>query len=308
LSNTAHFTFFIEENTSVTSCTCVQCHYIFCHTHLLPFDGNVLLNQAILTKDDLSAIAQEETIDNGTITFDQVFQPVVAAGYINGIDDDTYTYNYFGTDKNNDVGNGNVNYNASATLIDFEVETPFASVNNGTSLSLEVMNLFDTINVTETGTIDNENTKYITVAVVEAYKDTLAGNKINFRIKESFTGSPWIGATDPTTGASVYLGDLINGNSNYIEFYTSLGKDNYVPGKTSTLKQRPNDIYFTNVNNKIAYETSFTQKMCEKNISEAQIIQSLQTIFNKCSNINAQDIDYVVDAGISNISATSFIL
>jgi hypothetical protein len=235
--------------------------------------GNVLLNQAILTKDDLSAIAQEETIDNGTITFDQVFQPVVAAGYINGIDDDTYTYNYFGTDKNNDVGNGNVNYNASATLIDFEVETPFASVNNGTSLSLEVMNLFDTINVTETGTIDNENTKYITVAVVEAYKDTLAGNKINFRIKESFTGSPWIGATDPTTGASVYLGDLINGNSNYIEFYTSLGKDNYVPGKTSTLKQRPNDIYFTNVNNKIAYETSFTQKMCEKNISEAQIIQ-----------------------------------
>ncbi len=257
--------------------------------------GNVLLNQAILTKDDLSAIAQEETINNGTISFDQVFQPIVAAGYINGISGENYTYNYFGTDKNHQVGSGNVNYNASATLIDFEVETPLASVNNGTSLSLEVMNLFDTINVTETGTIDNENTKYITVAIVEAYKDTLAGNKINFRIKESFTGSPWIGATDPTTGASVYLGDLINGNSNYIEFYTSLDR-------LGSLTQEPNDIYFTNVNNKIAYETSFTQTMCEKNISEAQIIQSLQTIFNKCSNINAQDIDYVVDAGISNIA------
>lgn len=261
--------------------------------------GNVLLNQSVIPQvifDNIGISA--EYIDKSSISFNEVFEPILQTRIIKGKIDDTYEYDSIGAV---DPGQG-INYGENVNLIDPDVELPLASADGSASLSLEVMNLFSSINTTDTGAIDTENTKYITVAVVEAYKDTLAANKINFRIREAFTGSPWIGTTDPTTGASVYLGDLINGNSNYIEFYTSLGRN--VPNTTvaDNITQEPNDIYFTNVAEKIAYETSFTSKMCEKNISEAQIIQSLQTIFNKCSNINAQDIDYIVDAGISNIA------
>lgn len=261
--------------------------------------GNVLLNQSVIPANIFDNIGiSAQYIDGSSISFNEVFEPILQTKIIKSKTGEPYDYISIGVVE---PAQG-INYGKNENLIDPDVELPLASADGSASLSLEVMNLFSSINTTDNGAIDTENTKYITVAVVEAYKDTLAANKINFRIREAFTGSPWIGATDPTTGASVYLGDLINGNSNYIEFYTSLNRT--VPNTTvaDNITQEPNDIYFTNVEEKIAYETSFTQAMCEKNISEAQIIQSLQTIFNKCSNINAQDIDYVVDAGISNIA------
>ena len=36
LCNAAHFSFFIEQDTSVTCCSCVQCHYILSHTLFPP--------------------------------------------------------------------------------------------------------------------------------------------------------------------------------------------------------------------------------------------------------------------------------
>jgi hypothetical protein len=261
--------------------------------------GNVLLNQRVIPDNIFENIGiSAEYKNNSSISFNEVFEPILQTKIIKGKIGDAYDYDSIGAV---DPAQG-INYGENANLIDAYVELPLASADGSTSLSLEIMNLFSSINTTDTGAIDTENTKYITVAVVEAYKDNLAANKINFRIREAFTGSPWIGATDPNTGASIYLGDLINGSSNYIEFYTSLGR--IVPNTiaANNITQEPNDIYFTNVAEKIAYETSFTQAMCEKNISEAQIIQSLQIIFNKCSNINAQDVDYVVDAAISNIA------
>ena len=35
LCHTAHLTFLIKQNTSVTGSSCIQCHYIFCHIHFL---------------------------------------------------------------------------------------------------------------------------------------------------------------------------------------------------------------------------------------------------------------------------------
>ena len=32
----AHLPFFIEKNTSVTCCSCIKCHYIFCHLQIPP--------------------------------------------------------------------------------------------------------------------------------------------------------------------------------------------------------------------------------------------------------------------------------
>lgn len=194
---------------------------------------------------------------------------------------------------------GNVDVN-SAQLFSGDRDTA--------SLSKDLMSMFPTITVQEDGSVDREFLGKLMVAVIRAYVDPLCANKVNYQVMETYVGSPWKDAIDKTTGTSIYLGDLINGTSNYIEFYANM------EGTDNSRQQNLNDLYFVNFgtptsdqssnenNGKFAVLTPFTINESKKYCSFAQIMQSIQSIFAQLSNINAVQIDLVVDAGLSNIS------
>lgn len=206
-----------------------------------------------------------------------------------------------GVDLTNDIDYLSCNVDPNSAML-------FSSQDvNAASFSRDLLSLFPTMTVQEDGSLDRDYLGRIMIAVVKAYVDPLNANKVNYQVMETFIGSPWKGDIDKSTGATIYLGDLINGTSNYIEFYSNLeGMTNFA--------RSINDLYLVNFGyqnaentlennaNKAAYLTPFTINETKKYCSASQIIQSIQSIFDKVSNINAQQVDLVIDAGLSNIA------
>ena len=103
------------------------------------------------------------------------------------------------------------------------------------SISKGLMNLFGQIPLTDVAsnlskdmgisTIDKQYSSHIVVAVCKTVVNPSDG-KITVSILESFFGSLF-NERDIQNGRTLYIGDIINANSNYIEFY----RNNYVKPK-----------------------------------------------------------------------------
>jgi hypothetical protein len=101
------------------------------------------------------------------------------------------------------------------------------------SISKNLMGSFPAIPLTDVGesanssqcTIDKEFSSYIVVAVCKSVINPSDG-KVTVSVLETFFGSLF-NEQNPSTGRKLFIGDIINNNSKYIEFY----KNNYVATK-----------------------------------------------------------------------------
>lgn len=131
----------------------------------------------------------------------------------------------------------------------------------------------------------------ITVAVCRTFEDTNNDNKISVQIMETFTGSLNKSAIDASTGESIYIGDIVNNNSDYIELYSGM-QESYLAGNQQAY------MFYSGKGNLL----SFTSAQSEKTIKYSDITGAMKKMFDKTANIDETQIDIVVDAGISSIA------
>jgi len=182
---------------------------------------------------------------------------------------------------------------AGSTVTSADTAIQFAtSAISDTTLSQKVAELFPAVTYTDTGAIDREYIRQIQVTVVKMYVDSNYNNKINFEVAESFIGSLNSTALNPDTNESIFIDDIINNNSNYIEFYSNITGSN-LASSTST-------YHINNVANGVF---GFTEAQASKVLSVATLTTSITSIFDKLNNIDEVEIDIVPDCGLSNIGS-----
>ncbi len=153
---------------------------------------------------------------------------------------------------------------------------------------------FPSIASREDGSIDRDRLKNIGVVVFKGWVDAESGNKIKYEPIEAFAGSLKSDDVDPVTGVSRFIDDIINTNSQTIEFYSNCFNSSSIDYE---------NIALINANELTSYAVGFTEIQAkDKNVNYSMILQSLDKIFEKNKDINEKQIDLVVDAGVSNIA------
>lgn len=161
------------------------------------------------------------------------------------------------------------------------------------TVSLEANSFFPAITMnSDNSGFDRTNLKKIGVVVYKAYLDASEGNKISLMPVESFAGSLGKNDKDPNTGASTFIDDIINTNSDYIYFFSNI-RDNDI---------KDIDIYVANHCSTCGM-LGFTEAMTEEKISVKSIYDGMNKCFDKVADINERDIDIVPDAGLANIAS-----
>ena len=89
------------------------------------------------------------------------------------------------------------------------------------TLSKYAMGFFPTVNIAADGSFERDRLKNIGVVVFRGYVDAESGNKIKYEPVEAFAGSLKSDDVDPTTGTSRFIDDIINTNSQTIEFFSN---------------------------------------------------------------------------------------
>ena len=89
------------------------------------------------------------------------------------------------------------------------------------TMSKTAASMFPWIGKNDVGEFDREYMKNIGVVVFKGYLDSEEGNKINYKPVESFSGTLKPGVLNSVTGKSMFIDEIINTNSRYIEFYSN---------------------------------------------------------------------------------------
>lgn len=160
------------------------------------------------------------------------------------------------------------------------------------SISKMAVSLFPQIKTKHDNYIDREFMHSIGVVVLKAFEDTANNHKIGFTVLESYVGSLDKDAVDATTQQKTYIGNLVNGNSKYISFFSNVDvhddKDEF-------------DTYL--IKNQMATSLGFYKFECEKDISAVDSISNpLNIILDHSKNAYELPLDAIVDAGVSNIA------
>lgn len=159
------------------------------------------------------------------------------------------------------------------------------------SISKIAVQYFPTITQLYNDHFDTQYLKYIGVVVFKAYSDKANNNYITLTPVESFIGSLLRTAVDPQTRKSIFIDNIINTQSNYINLFSSANQ--------TVL----NNVSFISIRNQEAQSLGFYKKECKKIINyKNSIVDPLIVIFDKLHDKNVVDIDIVCDAGVSNIS------
>jgi hypothetical protein len=208
------------------------------------------------------------------------------------------------------------------TLVGTEVDALAASglfsnpITNTTvqrgSLSRTAAKQFPQILTTNGTNIDQRYLGYLTVLVCRVNTNTIGKYQID--ILESFSGSlNRLAVSRGPNGLqeqSAFLGSIINAQSQYIEFYLDKTAD------TKIIKSNSNKIYTlkkesTTGANKLADKNitwpllSFTAAQSAKNITYTGITQGMTACLAQVDDIDAFQIDALVDAGLSDIASRS---
>lgn len=158
------------------------------------------------------------------------------------------------------------------------------------SLSRTASMAFPTINHDYTGHFAVDHLKHVGVVVFKAFKDTSNNNKLNFQLLESFVGSFDQNARDPVTKASTFIDDVINSQSQYINFFSNIDQKKFEKVSTICTSLQP------------AVSLGFYEIDCKKRIDfTTSIMDGLTRITDAASNSYTVPLDIIVDGGVSNI-------
>jgi len=175
------------------------------------------------------------------------------------------------------------------------------------SIAKSIPREFPAILQTSEGVVDRTYLNQVVVLVLKTYTDTNNGDLLNYQLVEKFTGSLRSTDTDPTTKQSIFIGDKINSESNYIEFYFNTDDDSLIIDKNASVLytiirggsgQLADTIHWPML--------SFTSLETVKNIRYTDITSGLDYVYTNMTNIDANRLDVVVDAGLSNIAQYTY--
>lgn len=184
------------------------------------------------------------------------------------------------------------------TITNASMVTTLTGTFAGSSFSEDLARKFPAIEFTNNGNkLDPYYFQQLGVIVCSTSEDPQNEGKLVVSMVEAFVGSVQPTAKNPATGQSIYLGDIINSQSEYIKWYHAISSSAFsadVPPATAT------DTVLYKVGNASPL-LGFTAAQSTKFIDGASIPSKIDTILEKVSNIDALQIDVVVDAGLSTI-------
>lgn len=169
---------------------------------------------------------------------------------------------------------------------------------------------FPLIKFYEENKLDRTYLKQIGIVVFKMVSDTSNEGKINFIPVESFLGSLNRKAKDPITGKNIFIDNIVNERSEYINVFSNfdfeqeeiITYNGYVE-RSKALVSSPYDKAATYlISNQTITSLGFFLSQCSKFISAKTIENTLEMILDNCKDPNTIPIDIVCDAGVSNIA------
>ena len=161
----------------------------------------------------------------------------------------------------------------------------------GDSVSKRAVDSFPAITTLRPGQVEQKYTKRIGLAVFVAFRDESNEGKISFKLVEAFSGQLDRLAVDESTGASDYICDKVNQNSQYVNMFSSVRHDKLDKAK-ATLAARQK-----------AVSLGFYKQETYKHIDYVQsIMQPLSRILGRLQDPNQIQLDLMVDAGLTNVA------
>ena len=173
--------------------------------------------------------------------------------------------------------------------------TALSATFDKSSVSKDFASLFPPIRFDDDGKFDNYHIHQVMLVVAKTFEDVQNAGKTNVEILETFMGSFNKASIDESTGESIFIQDIVNTNSNYIELYTNItgtalagGGYVYNAMGSSSTNQKPPLL-------------SFAEAQTTKSLSAPTIFKGIDTVLNKTNNIDETVIDVVADAGLTSI-------
>ena len=159
------------------------------------------------------------------------------------------------------------------------------------SLSRRASMTFPDINYDGPSHFKQDHLKKIGIAVFKAFRDTDNNDKINFSLVENFVGSLDPSARDPITQSSIFIDNVVNSSSQFINVFSNVSQKMLDAASTIAMCEQT------------AISMGFYKASCRKVISYVKsIMQALTKVLDLASNKNTLPLDIVVDAGMSNIA------
>jgi hypothetical protein len=151
--------------------------------------------------------------------------------------------------------------------------------------------------------IDPTHVGDISISVVKSYFGENYEDKLELLVLETFTGSLDRRATD-SRGRSRFIGDAVNSNSNFIEFYMEVGTDPdyFARASDQSIYTVVDSNYIDQGAGTLTWPLlSFSEAESLKTINYSLAMNSIDTVFEKVKNIDEYEIDLVVDSGLSTV-------
>lgn len=151
--------------------------------------------------------------------------------------------------------------------------------------------------------IDNRlERKYLSqigIVVFKLFRDSSNDNKISMMPVEAFVGSLDRNAKDDTTGDRLFLDDIVNTGSDYINLFSNAD----IPdgGDSNPLGLKNASLYL--ISNQTACSMGFYERDTRKYISVTDsIYRPMLKIFERNQDKNTLDVDIMLDGGVTNIA------
>lgn len=162
------------------------------------------------------------------------------------------------------------------------------------SLSKIAVSQFPLISFKDQSHLDPTYLKQIGIVVFKAYTDSSNSNAVNFQLLESFVGSLDRSATSQINNSSIFIDNIVNANSNYINVFSSCSRALLESTK------------LLHIRNQTSMMLGFYAADCIKTITatggENSITDSVSKVLEICKDTNQIPLDLVIDAGMSNIA------
>ena len=166
------------------------------------------------------------------------------------------------------------------------------------TLSKIAADQFPIISFKDSEHLDYTYLKQIGVVVFKAFTDPANNNKVNFQLLESFVGSLDSKAKSAVDNSSVFIDNIVNANSRYINLFSNV--DQSMIDRNKTFHMSNQDAKMLGL-----YEADCKKDIFVRGYSNAghnDITDSLTKILDVCKDPNQIPIDIVLDAGVSNIA------
>jgi len=166
------------------------------------------------------------------------------------------------------------------------------------SVSKTAASMFPPINFIEENLLDRTFLKQIGIVVFKMVVDPSNDNKINFNPVEAFVGSLDKKAVDETTGKKLFIDDIVNNQSEFIQLFSNFDFKN----PESPYRTHFDEASTILISNQKVTSLGFFTSQCFKFITPETIESSLDLILDKAKDPFSYPMDIVCDAGVSNIA------